>query len=203
MRGGVPMAVAALVAGALAAGAAHASDPTARCAAVKLRAAGHKTQGKLDCEARGALHGGGADPACLARVEAKFAAAWARIEARGGCALTRDVAAVESRVDQLVADLVAAIPPTTNTTTTQTTTSSCPPTTAFYCGDFCPPSPPVALCPPGMTCTTSGPSCTCTGPAPPCGDLNGRFCSYGECPPGQTCRIAPGSTGCILPCSCQ
>src|SRR5262249_56048308 len=137
---------------------------------------------RASARGRGALHGGGADPACLARVEAKFAA-WARIEWRGGWAQTGDAAAVESRVDQLVADLVAAIPPTSSTITTQTTTSSCQPTTAFYCGDFCPPAPPVALCPPGMTCTTSGASCTCTGPAPPCSDLNGTFSSYGHSPP--------------------
>jgi hypothetical protein len=70
--------------------------------------------GKLNCQARGVLGGGGPDAECIARVESKFASVWARIEARGGCVVSGDAATVESLVDGLVADLVAAIPPTTS-----------------------------------------------------------------------------------------
>lgn len=177
-----------------------------RCAAAKLHAAGQKATGQLRCHARGLVGGGGADAACLAKAEAKFASAWARIEGHGGCATTNDATSVEQRVDAFVDGLVAALPPTTSTTssTTVTPTSTCPPLTAFYCAiSACPGFGPPPLCPTGMTCVTAGTSCECVGDPIPCGSLSGNLCRWGTCPAGTTCGSDAASTSCPRGCSCQ
>jgi hypothetical protein len=195
-------------AAALATSVAFSSTAGERCAAVKLRLAGQKANGKLRCHARSVLHGTGPDAACLARTEAKFLAAWTRVETRGGCATMNDAAAVEQQVDAFVDGLVGALPASTSTTTstTITPTTSCPPLTALYCGiNACPNFPPfVALCPTGMTCQTiPAGSCECVGDPIPCGSLNGNLCRWGTCPPGQTCGSDPNSTVCPRGCGCQ
>lgn len=176
-----------------------------RCAATKLGAAGRKTNGLLGCQAQAVQRGAAVDPACVARVVDKFAAAWARIEARGACATVGDLENVEAQVDALVASLAAALSPTTTTTSTTTTpTSTCPPTTALYCGiSACGGPGPQALCPTGMSCSTAEEGCRCEGPATSCGDLIGAFCRWGSCPTGLTCQSDPGSSSCPPACSCQ
>ena len=191
------------------AGAATASD---RCTAGKFRAAVRKAKGQVQCHISALGGGGSVDPACLAKVEARFDAAWARIEMRGGCATMNDRDDVELLVDAFVQFLAGTLAPpssttslgpsTTSTSTTVTATSSCPPLTAFYCGSGgCGPFPPP-LCPPGLTCDLD--TCACVGPAVPCGDLhNPNFCRWGECPSGMTCKVDPGSTSCPASCACQ
>ena len=176
-----------------------------RCAAKKLGAAGRKTTGLLKCQAQALQHDTAVDPACVARVVDKFAASWARIEARGACATVGDLENVEAQVDALVASLAAALsPPLTTTSTTTTPTSTCPPTTALYCGiSACGGPGPQALCPAGMSCSTPEEGCRCEGPATPCGDLIGAFCRWGSCPTGLTCQSDPGSSSCPPACSCQ
>jgi hypothetical protein len=183
-------------------GSAAATD-AARCAAAKLRVAGQKAKARLYCYGRGALAGATVDALCLAKVESKFAAAWARIEGHGGCATTNDAGDIEGRVDDFAADVAAALAPATATTVV--TTSTCPPTTAFYCGSFCPTTPGiVALCPAGTTCVITGPSsCECQGAVISCGSLVGNFCRWGACPAGTTCMSDSGSTSCPPSCSCQ
>jgi hypothetical protein len=182
------------------------ASPGERCAAAKLRAAAQKASGKLRCHARAVLRGSAPDAACLAKIEAKFQATWARIEDRGGCATTNDAADVEQRVDAFVDGLVVALPPSTSTTsTTVTPTTSCPPLTALYCGiSACPGFGPPPLCPTGMTCVTiPAGSCECVGDPIPCGSLNGNLCRWGTCPVGQTCGTDPNSTVCPRGCGCQ
>src|SRR5262245_12710928 len=87
----------------LAALAVAAQDPAARCTAAKLKAAAKKTSSKLKCHATAAARGSAVDPACLGKAEEKFSAAWARAEARGGCAPSLSESTVESRVDACVA----------------------------------------------------------------------------------------------------
>ena len=192
---------------------AGAATPSERCTAGKFRAAVRKAKGRVQCHIAALGDGGSADAACLAKVEARFAATWARIEMRGGCATMNDRDDVEALVDAFVADLSAMLVPATPTTslgpsttstssTTVTPSSSCPPLTAFYCGvGGCGPFPPP-LCPPGLTCDLQ--TCACVGPAIPCGDLhNPNFCRWGECPSGMTCKVDPGSTSCPASCACQ
>ncbi len=195
-------------------GVAHAATDGARCSAAKLRAAAKKAQGLLACHAAAVSRGTPVDPVCLARVKTRFAAKWAQIEAKGGCATVGDVETIEGHIDTLVDVLVAALPPTTSTSTstTSTTTTSCPPPTAFYCGlvagsggtGACPGFGFPPLCPSGMTCQSTGSaSCTCVGDAPACGDLRVPLCQYGTCPSGQTCQGNPGSGTCPPTCGCQ
>jgi hypothetical protein len=195
MRASLSAVVLAL---ALASGA-PAADPGEKCAAAKLRAAAQKTSALLECRARALQAPAAPDTACTTRVQSKFAAKWARIESRGGCAVSGDGDDVEARIDAFVADLVDAVPATTTTTTTTTTPATCPPTTALYCGQsgcgF------GALCPAGMTCDTS--TCACVGPAVACGSISGNLCRWGTCPPGMTCGTDPTSTACPPACACH
>jgi hypothetical protein len=188
--------LAVAIAAAVLATSAVAATPADRCADAKLRAAVRKAKGLVQC------HVSSADAGCLAKVEARFAATWTRIEARGGCVTVGDLADVEALVDGFVGDLTAMLPATSTTSTTVTPTSTCPPLTAFYCGSGgCGPFPPP-LCPQGLTCDLD--TCTCVGPAVPCGDLhNPNFCRWGECPAGTTCKVDPGSTSCPASCACQ
>jgi hypothetical protein len=80
-----------------------------RCAAAKLKATGKKAKTKLSCHAKATGRGLAVEPACLARAETRFEAAFAKAEARPPCLTTGDAAAVESLVDDLVADAVAGI----------------------------------------------------------------------------------------------
>jgi hypothetical protein len=109
------------VIGALAADAPARTDPGTRCAASKVRATRMKIAAKLACHERALTRSGSVDQACLAKAEAAFARAFARAEARGGCATTGDVGAMEAKVDSFIADVVSELPATTSTTTTTLT----------------------------------------------------------------------------------
>ena len=58
----VTLVVACIAAATVASG----TTPAERCSAAKLRAAARKANGKLRCEATGALRGSTADPNCIA-----------------------------------------------------------------------------------------------------------------------------------------
>src|SRR5258705_10938887 len=80
--------------------------PAQKCAASKRKAAGKKEAGKMSCYSKAAAKSVPVDSACLTKVEAKFAAAFAK----AGMARGRTPPAAESSVDTCVANLVAAIP---------------------------------------------------------------------------------------------
>ena len=118
-------------------GAPSGAAPDARlCAIRKLEAASRKSAARLTCYERAIAAGAPVDPLCLAKADAKFAAAFVRAEARGGCVTTGDVGSVETTVDTCVANLVSALPASTTTTVTTTSTSSTLSTTTTYppCG---------------------------------------------------------------------
>jgi hypothetical protein len=70
-----------------------------KCAATKLKAAGKKIVGLTACASKAAKQGAEVDPACIVKAETAFGTAWAKVEAKGGCATTGDAAAVEGVVD--------------------------------------------------------------------------------------------------------
>jgi hypothetical protein len=80
-----------------------------RCTATKLKEAGKKASAKASCQAKAAAKGLAVDPACLAKAETKFDAAWAKAEAKGDCLTTADAAAIEAKVDAHIADLVTEL----------------------------------------------------------------------------------------------
>lgn len=81
-----------------------------RCTAAKLKATAKKQFAKVGCHEKALLKNLPVDPECLAKAEGKFALAFARAEAKGGCITTADAAAIEERVDEFVADLTVALP---------------------------------------------------------------------------------------------
>jgi hypothetical protein len=200
------LAIAAVVSLSLVHVAGGGGDGARQCAAAKLKAAAKKAASKLKCQARAEAAGVAADPACLAKAEDKFAAAFARAEAGGGCRTMGDAGATESAVDDFVAKLAVLLSAstTTSTTSTSTTNSTCTTTTTF---------PPCQLvgsvcggpCPGGQTCEPDGGGgCACVGPPPSCCAAGHQFCSAGVCPAGLTCQPAvPDQCGVPTTCECR
>ncbi|MBY0276303.1 hypothetical protein K2Z84_13235 [Candidatus Binatia bacterium] len=94
-----------------AATAAHAAaTPAQKCAAAKLKAAGTRAAAKLNCHAKAALKGISVDTDCLAKADAKFATAFSKAEAGGGCIVNGDAGSTGSQVDGMVSNVVAATP---------------------------------------------------------------------------------------------
>jgi len=84
-----------------------ATTGSAACAARKIQAAGQKAAAKAACVRKATLNGIDKDPACLAKVEAKFADAMAKADRKGTCTGTADE--VEALVDACLTGLAAPI----------------------------------------------------------------------------------------------
>ncbi len=93
-----------------------------RCRITKLKAATRKVAGRMKCQRKAIQHGTAVDPACVAKVEAKFAAAVAKADRPVPC--PGGAGSIEGVVDGCVADLLAATGPTTTTSTTVTPAST-------------------------------------------------------------------------------
>jgi hypothetical protein len=106
-----------------------------RCAASKLKATGKKVKTKLRCWAKATGKGVTVDPQCLTKAETRFASAFSSADAHGPCLTTGDAGGIESQVDDLVNDVVAALPSGTATTTTTTTSSTSTTAVAPTCGN--------------------------------------------------------------------
>jgi hypothetical protein len=109
-----------------------AADTARRCASSKMRRTGAYGKGRLACWAGAFRDDAAVDPACQQALVERLEDAFARSEAKGGCATTADRPDVQQAVDGF-ADAVAGLlmPPTTTTTTaisgsTITTTSTVP-----------------------------------------------------------------------------
>ena len=76
-----------------------------KCAAAELKAAGKKAAAKLRCYETAFTQGKPVTSACLTAADARFAVAFAKVEARG-CATADDLAEIEDRVDRFVAGLL-------------------------------------------------------------------------------------------------
>jgi hypothetical protein len=96
-----------------------------RCAAATLEAIGKDALGELGCHAAAAKRGGAVAAACLANADARLASAFAKAEGKPPCPTSGDAAAIATSVNELVDDVVAALP-TTTTTTTIPSGDSCP-----------------------------------------------------------------------------
>jgi hypothetical protein len=81
------------------------------CQGAKIKAAAKKASCKTKLEAKQAAKGGPIDPAKWVKCETNFELAFMKLEAKGGCATTGDVAAVETTVDAFVAALASALDP--------------------------------------------------------------------------------------------
>jgi hypothetical protein len=93
-------------------GAAHAAGTAAQiCAGAKQKAAGTAAGASLSCHAKATQKGIAVDPACLAKADSKLSKAFAKAEARGGCATPGDVGAVDALLGSSVGAFVAALRP--------------------------------------------------------------------------------------------
>lgn len=163
-----------------------AADPAVVCKTTKMIRAGTYDLCLLKEAARAMKRGEAPD---TAKCDAKFAAAWARAEAKAGgtCPTVGDASAVGGQVNADVASIIFALTPPTTTTTLP------PPGT---CGTWpgC-----GGSCPAGETCwatimldSSLVQSCTCLpATATPCtatgGNTVGTATCGGACPAGEVC----------------
>jgi hypothetical protein len=105
-----------------------------KCQGAKAKAAAKKAACILGGDAKVLAKGGTFDPSTC---QSKFATAWGKIEAKGGCATTGDLTAIENMVDSFAASVTSALSatPTTTTATTTTTTTTIP--CGAVVGSFC------------------------------------------------------------------
>jgi hypothetical protein len=87
-------------------------DPGAACAASKQKAAAKKLSDKIKCHGVAIKKEQAVDPACLSKAETKFEGSFAKAEDKGGCATTGDVDEIELFIDDVLNQLLAALPPT-------------------------------------------------------------------------------------------
>ncbi len=147
--------------------------PAQKCSAAKIKAMSKKATSLFACYAKASLGGGTVDAGCVAKASGKFGITFAKIDAKGGCAITGDATAVEAEIDADVAALANAAPtePTTTSSSTSTSTSS--------------------------TTSTSLPPCT--GEGTPCGSCGNGICAR-HCP-GTTLACFNNSSGTIEACN--
>ena len=196
-----PLLVAIVVTAVLVATTGAAPDIGAKCSGVKLKAAGKKSGSKLKCYAVASARGVNVDQACLDKAEAKFSAAWQRIEASGNCRTTADESNIESQIDTFVANLAYQLAPCGNGIG-GVCGGSCPfGLSCFEIGVGCNGEPEPCRCH-GSTTTCPSSSTTSTTVLAPCGNVGG-VCG-GSCPFGLYC--AEFGTGCFgepEPCRCH
>jgi hypothetical protein len=90
---------------------AHGADKLAvKCSAGKQKAAVKKVGADLKCYQKAAADDVVVDPACLAKADTKFSESIAKIEAKGGCIITGDEAAIDQAADECVADIRGLTP---------------------------------------------------------------------------------------------
>lgn len=98
-----------LVATLLATASFAASTPAQKCASSKMKAVATKLSDKAKCHQKALKKATTVDNACLAKAESKFATAYAKAEAKGGCTVTGDASTVEATVDACLTTFVGAI----------------------------------------------------------------------------------------------
>ena len=93
----------------IAVGAASPADAQNRCAGYKLKTTARKPKCLAAEYAHAAQSSSPPQQSDIEECEAKFAIRFEKIELKGGCLTTGDAAAIESKVDAFVADLVAEL----------------------------------------------------------------------------------------------
>jgi hypothetical protein len=81
------------------------------CAATKLTATGKLAADKLACYAKAVKKGRLVDDACLSQAEDRFSASFAKADAQQACLITGDAAAIGTKVDTFIADVVTQLLP--------------------------------------------------------------------------------------------
>ena len=142
MMGKRIVAITALVAGTLAIGtAAHAGGtPAQKCASAKQKAAGKKEAAKLGCYSKAVAKALPVDPACLAKADAGFMAAFTKVDPNSPTVCEGTESDVEFTVDHCIDQLTAILD-----------SGTCSITTSQACSQANP-------CPSGETCVFKCPA---------------------------------------------
>lgn len=155
---------------------AQGADDGVKCSTAKQKAAAKKIGATLKCHQKAAADAVPVDPECLAKVDAKFSEAIAKAEARGGCIVTGDEAALDQACDECV-DGIRGLTPTAPPT--------CGEGTFPQCGGTCPLGQSCqAFIVDSLSCvqgqgqsTTCSSYCACVDPTLACnGQACGRIC---------------------------
>ncbi len=85
------------------------------CASQKLKAICAKQKALLTCHAKAEKRGVPLSSLCIFKAQSKFIATINKIDAKGGCQLTGDAAALEVSVDAFVDDVVCHLHPASGT----------------------------------------------------------------------------------------
>jgi hypothetical protein len=199
------LVIAVTIAGAAVVGTVDAADIGARCSGAKLKAAAKKSGGKLKCYATASARGVDVDQACLDKAEAKFSAAWQRIEATGTCRTTADENQIEAQIDVLVTSLARQLAPCGDGIG-GVCGGSCPfGLTCFEIGTGCFGEDEPCRCHGSTTTCPASSSTTTTTVLASCGNVGG-VCG-GSCPgdpDGFSCfEIGIGCHGEPEPCRCH
>ncbi len=159
----------------------------AKCAAAKQKLAGKRAAALLGCHAKATKAGGTADPACLAKADAKFAAGFAKEELKslGGCAAFGIAPSVAARVDTFVANVLRATP------VAAPTARCCTNGGASFCADLSPAN--EAQCGSGYGGVLAGPGSVCDGASGDC--LESRTAATAGC--CDTFTNPPGAGLCL------
>jgi len=175
----VTIAVALLV------GRAHAAaSPAAKCAAAKHKAAVKKIGNKLKCHEKADAAGVSVDYTCLATAETKFSSSIAKADAKGGCVVAGNEAAIEGAADTCVGNIVALTPVTCGESPYPQCGGECP--SGMRCQAFISEDHPCGGLDPH--CSTY---CGCVDPAAAC---NGQACNQ-ICSVATTCvNMIPSTT---------
>jgi hypothetical protein len=159
-----------------------AADPAAKCVAGKNKAATAALGASLECHRKALIAGADVDPACLEATAVRFATAFQKVEARGGCAVTGNGLALALATEICLAEIVAKTP----VTVTTTTTLPCLHLTQVGCG--------AGACAPTAVCNLSIDHATV------CGHRSSFRCvTQADCPPGWPCVFADVGR-CLEPC---
>ena len=158
-----------------------AATPQDKCAAAKMKAAAKKAACQLLIDAKATVKGGTPD---YSKCTATFTAAFAKVEATGGCATTGDAASIERSVDEYVNGVFVSLANRQSLNESPCRLSADQQSCIGSCGSA------------DQTCSFVSSAGTCTGSA-----YNGSLCSTDQdCPLSGFCCNAQG--GCSnTPCT--
>ena len=89
-----------------------ATDPAAKCAVAKQKAAGKKFAARLKCYSTAVSKTLPVDPECLTKADTKFSDAFTKAEAAGGCVVNGDAPLQELAIDSAVTRIAGSEPAT-------------------------------------------------------------------------------------------
>jgi hypothetical protein len=89
----------------------HPALVTNKCSVGKMKAVGDATAARLECFMDAFRGDAIIDPSCIEKPLAHFAAIWSKLEDNGGCLTVGDIALLDAKIDDFVAQIIADLDP--------------------------------------------------------------------------------------------